>query len=363
MPLLGAVTTSPDANGTRPTASFSHTNEIATPGYYSVRLDSGIGISLATTLRTGIGMFTYPATTTASLLIAAGGSANGDSASSVHIDNQNGVVTGSAASGGFCGSPFSAYTVYFAAQFNRPFAAYGTWNGTTNAPRSSDDAGKDVGAFVTFDTMTDATVVVKVGLSFVSAQNALLNLGSEDAGWDVGVVRDAATTAWDILLGRVQVQGGTSADTRTFYTALYHSLLFPSVFSDSNGEYIGFDGTVHTAQGYTQYANYSGWDIYRTEVPLLALIAPRQTGDMMQSLVADAQQGVRLPLWALANTNATIQNGDPADCILAGAYAFGARHFDVVAALHAVLAGATMATSDESIETKRAGLTDYLKLG
>ena len=112
------------------------------------------------------------------------------------------------------------------------------------------------------------------------------------------------------MLSRIAVSGGTDTDKQTFYTALYHTLLQPNVFSDANGEYIGFDNQVHTATyindvgqtiPYTQYANYSGWDIYRTQIPLLALLAPRETSDMMQSLVEDAQQSGWLPRWALAN--------------------------------------------------------------
>ncbi len=133
------------------------------------------------------------------------------------------------------------------------------------------------------------------------AAGALANLTTEDPGWDFSVDLRAATAVWNGLLDRVAVQGGTQTAQRTFYTALYHSLLFPSVFSDDDGQYMGFDHRVHTlAPGHVQYANISESDIYRSEVPLLAVLLPGPTSQMVQSLLNDADQtkGGFLPKWA-----------------------------------------------------------------
>src|SRR4029077_18834856 len=133
------------------------------------------------------------------------------------------------------------------------------------------------GAAVTFDTRADRAVELKAGISFVSVAAARANLESEDRGWDLDAMTPGAATRWDAMLGRIRVQGGTAAEQSTFYSALYRSLLHPNVFDDVDGHYPGFDGRTHTAQGYTQYANFSGWDIYRSEIPLLALIAGPET--------------------------------------------------------------------------------------
>lgn len=360
MPTVGSLDASP---ATTPyTATFSHADEDASPGYYGVHLASGIQVGLTATPRTGFGSFTYPATTTAHLLINASGSVNGVRNATVHVDTAMDEVTGLASSGGFCngGAP---YTVYFAAQFNQPFTGFGTWNGAALTPGSTTSAGTQSGAFVTFDTSQNPVILVKVGVSFVSIRNAQANLQAENPGWDFATARANAATTWNTWLNRVQVDGGTDTDKQTFYTALYHSLLQPNVFSDANGQYIGFDNQIHTAQGYTQYANFSGWDIYRTEIPLLALLAPQQTGDMMQSLIADAQQSNWLPKWAVANNQKSIMVGDSVDPIIADAYAFGATNFDTTAALHYMLKGATQqaSTSDDYVE--RPSLADYLTFG
>jgi predicted alpha-1,2-mannosidase len=370
LPMLGPVVASPAtvAGRTPYTATFSHAREQAEPGYYGVRLHSGITVALSATRRTGFAVFTYPPTQTATLLINTGGSANGTSAALVTITAAH-EVTGWASSGGFCGTS-SPYTIYYVAQFNRPFRRYGTWSGATMMPGSTRSRGRQCGAYVSFDTMHHPAVQVKVGVSFVSIANARANLAQENPGWDSHRVRAAASATWNRMLNRVAIEGGTLAQKRTFYTALYHALLFPSTFSDANGQYMGFDDRVHTAmyrdahgatQSYVQYANFSGWDIYRSEVPLLALLAPHEMGDMVQSLVADAQQSGWLPKWSVANRHTDVMVGDPADLIIAGAYAFGATHFDTRAALRAMLTGATR-TQPRSAKgyVERPGLEEYL---
>ena len=207
--------------------------------------------------------------------------------------------------------------------------------------------------------------MAKVGISFVSAAGAAANLAAEDPGWNFRTVSGAATAEWNGLLGRVAVQGGTETAQRTFYTALYHSLLFPSVFSDDDGQYMGFDHRVHTlAPGHVQYSNFSECDIYRSEVPLLATLLPGPTSQMVQSLSNDAAQtkGGFLPKWVIADNDAGQWDGDSADPIIADAYAYGARQFNVKEALKAMIHGATVPESGfverapEPAEVRGAGL-------
>jgi predicted alpha-1,2-mannosidase len=355
LPTVGPVGTDPEAA----TDTFSHSDEHAAPGSYGVTLGpSQVTTDLSVTTRTGLSQFTFPPTDAANVLFKVAGSANPVNSSSVHVTSST-SLTGQVSSGQFCQTGTN-YTLYFAARFNRPFAAEGSWNGATVSPGSPTCSGTACGAFVTFDTRTDAVVKMKVGISFVSVGDAAANLKAEDPGWSLPHVRALATDRWNSLLGRVRIGGGTTAEQRTFYTALYHSLLDPTVVSDDNGAYTGEDGRVHRSKTRAQYANFSEWDIYRSEIELVSLVAPHQAGDMVQSLVNDADQDGWLPKWAIADGDESQMNGDSADPIIAAAYAFGVRNFDVKAALRAMVKGATRNETGHGLEIERQYLSQYL---
>jgi predicted alpha-1,2-mannosidase len=352
LPTTGAV--NPGA-----TVSFSHASESADAGAYAVTLDNGIRTELTATTRSGMARYTFPATTQANLVFKLNGSQNGDSATSWQVVNGN-EISGSVTSGHFCGAAFT-YTAYFDIVFDRPFTASGTAAAAPTATRSSQAhkapgdapaaplalaaAAGPANGHVTFDTTANRQVQAKVGISYVSTANAAANRTAENPDWDFTATKSAAHNAWNGLLNRIQISGGTVAQQRVFYTALYHSLLHPNVFSDINGQYTGFDNQVHTvSSGHSaQYANFSGWDIYRTQAQLSALIAPAQTSDIAQSMVADYAQSGMLPKWAQNNGETYVMVGDPADPILASYYAFGARDFDTSAALSAMVHEGTAA--------------------
>lgn len=367
MPTVRPISVPPLPNGSPYSDRFRHNQEQVHPGYYAVRLASGIGARLTVTTRTGLGAFSFPAAPHATVLIDPANSAEATAGlpvrntASVRISGQN-TVTGSAGSGRFCNLS-NRYTVYFAARFNRPFQGFGAWRRPALTPGARHSAGSAAGAYVQFDNRQQHTVLVKVGVSYLSARAALRNLNAENPSWNFAAVRATAGARWNRLLNRVQATGGSPVEERVFYTALYHSLLFPSVFSDADGRYRGFDQRLHIARGYIQYANYSGWDIYRTQAPLLGWLAPHQASDMMQSLVADARQEGWLPKWPVANATTGEMNGDSADAIIAGAYAFGARRFDARAALGAMLKGASRPGYGPNGYQERPGLGDYLHLG
>jgi predicted alpha-1,2-mannosidase len=361
MPAVGALKASPGVSWGDYAAAFSHDKEQAAPGYYSVELDSGVKVELSATARTGSGVFTFPQTNEAQLLVNAGGSATGDSDSFVRIVGDR-ELTGSATSGRFCDSNTS-YRVYFAAQFDRPFQSFATWEADKLNPNVREARGKLSGAVLTFDATRERAVKVKVGVSFVSVENARLNLQTENGGWDFDAVRQKADATWNDRLGRINVGGGSDEQRRVFYTALYHALLHPNVFSDVNGQYAGFDRAVHDARPRTQYANFSDWDTYRTVVQLHALLAPRETSDMMQSLVADAEQSGYLPKWEMANDVTAVMGGDSPAALVSTAYAFGARSFDARSALRFMLKAATQPGTGVHGYVERARLAEYLARG
>jgi predicted alpha-1,2-mannosidase len=355
MPFVGNVTVSPATNASSYYSGFSHSREAARPGYYSVHLDGpNVTVELSVTLHTGMGRFFYPASTQSTMIINAGGSINGDTNSGVSIIPSENEVTGSAESTVGCGS--NPYVIFFAARFDRSFSSYGTWDGASVDHTSTSSSGQDTGAFVSFNTTSDQVVDVQVGISFVSVVNAELNLSAEFADFDLASVAKAASIAWNDRLNSIQVQGGSYNDTVAFYTSLYHVFFHPNIFNDVNGQYMGFDGLVHTVpSGHIQYENINGWDDYRTQIRLLSILAPSATSDIVQSLINDAQQGDgALPRWEQANADSHGMSGDSGDAIIAEAYAFGATGFNTSAALNAMIVGQPK---------EREGFTDYVNLG
>jgi predicted alpha-1,2-mannosidase len=357
LPTVGALSDPEHA-----TAQFTHAGEHAGPGHYSVALtDPRVDVELATTTRTGIARFTYPAGAAANVLFKVGDSAVAATRASVRIVGDD-EVTGTVVSGEFCDTP-GTYQLSFDARFNRPFRTVATWNGARVAEGGRAAAGTLPGASVSFAPSADRTVQMKVGISFVDLAGARANLDAEDPGWDIGRVERAATDRWNATLGRIRVGGGTTAAQQTFYSAMYRSLLHPNVFDDVNGAYPGLDGRTHIARGYTQYTNFSGWDIYRSEMPLLAMVEPGSTSDMMRSLLADYDQSGRLPKWPFTDVETGEMNGDAADAIIADADAFGADHFDARAALVAMVKGATTPGTSPGWDVERQDLDEYLRQG
>jgi predicted alpha-1,2-mannosidase len=356
---------------------FSHAEESARPGFYAVRLNpargAGIDVALTATTRTGMARFVFPRNPHASVLIDAGGSAQPDDLAAVAVDPERREISGSASSGLFCGQR-PRYRIYFAARFSRGFDDFGTWRESAlerggraaedrETPAANPRTTAQAGAYASFDTRRNRVVSARVGVSFVSADGARANLAAESGSAGFDKLADRARRRWNQALGRIRVDGGPERLQNTFYTALYHAFLAPRTFSDVGGLYPGMDGQVHRAGGYTQYADFSGWDVYRSEVQLLALLAPRRAGEMMRSLLADAEQSGCLPRWPYANGQSMTMVGDPADPMLASAAAFGAE-FDRRQALEAMVRGATEPCRSANGEyLQRQGLDSYLRLG
>ncbi len=335
LPTVGAVAKNPNAA----TEPLVHSDESASPGYY--QLDAGgVTTQLTTTTRSGMAEFTFPAdASTGNLLLKMQDSQAGVSSSHFAVVGDD-EVQGQVTSGYFCGAS-NTYTLYFDMVFNHPFAASGSW---TASPMDH---------YLSFDTATYPVIEAKVGVSYVSVANAGLNRTTENRGWNFNAVHRAAAKSWTSMLDKIAIGGGTATQQTVFYTAMYHSLLDPSIFSDVNGQYLGTDGIVHTVASpqTAQYANYSGWDIYRSEIQLEALLAPQQTSDIVTSMLNDYAQSGQLPKWDEDNGETYIMVGDPADSIIADAYAFGATDFDAAQAL------SDMVTQAEVPSDIRPGVT------
>ncbi|GIL28162.1 GH92 family glycosyl hydrolase [Actinocatenispora comari] len=394
MPYVGAVDSSPsaDSKDAKYASTFSHDNETARAGYYRVGLDSGASAELTATERTGSGRFGFPAGKPASMLFRTSNSETGSTDATVEVDAAHHIVTGSVTAGNFCG-PQSAnnrhdnYTLYFTAHFDRSFAGFGTWHdGTLNQGSSAATggtgfdgngipaAGKGSGAYVTFPDGT-TKVGVKVAISYVSAANAERNLRTENpAHTSFDRVRSDAAAAWRQELKKVAISGGTDEQRTTFYTALYHSMLEPTLTSDVDGRYLGADRKPHrlTGRQHAQYGTFSGWDQYRAQVQLLTLLNPRIGSDYAQSMFNYAgQRGGEWDRWLLENGKTSVMAGDPAAAAVAAIYAFGGRDFDARGALRSLITAATVPTANDSSSAgcnvecvgERPALDKYLKLG
>lgn len=304
------------------TVGFSHEREEASPGYYRVDLDSGARVELSATARTGIARISYPAGQRAGLVLNAGAAVN-KADGSITVAGE--VLAGFTESGGFCGAK-NRYKLYFWLSVDTPFEADRT-------------SGEKV--VLTFAGTAARTVTVRIGLSYVDVEGAAENLGAEQGTSGFDQIRDAARAGWNAILGRVAVAGGTDRERRVFYTALYHSLLYPATFSDVTGCYRGFDGQVHQVEhGHTQYATYSGWDIYRCQVQLVALLVPDVAADMAQSAANQAAQAGYFDRWTVANDGTGVMVGDPLPIVISAIHAFGGTGFDAAGALRLMVAGA-----------------------
>ena len=360
LPIVGDINVSPATNLSSYQVAYSHSNETAVPGYYRVGLNNGVNSELTVTKRSGFGRFTYPTTDKAAIIFNTARDGVGARSAQIEIVG-NDSVQGYVESPGVCGG--GTYKVYFNAQFDRPFASFGTYRDGTLYPNSrSSSVNKGVGGWVKF--ASGGQVKVRIGVSFVSTANAKLNVQTENPNWDFDGIKNAAQASWNATLNKVQITGGSTEEKTKFYSALYHSLLHPNLFSDVNGQYIGFDNKIYTASGWDKYATYSGWDIYRSQVQLVAWLAPKEGSDMAQSMVVDAQTGGGgFPKWATMNDDSCVMVGDPGAAIVANLYAFGGKNFDTGAALRYMDTAASQGgIKSRGCET-RPSLNDYVAHG
>ena len=393
MPVTRPIEMSPSADDSFSMYSsyFTHDHESASPGFYKVVLDNGVTAELSATLRTGVARFTWAKDKDANLLFRVSDSEVGSSDAGVKVDPARREVTGSVTSGNFCGylSPDrreSYYTLYFVAEFDQPFTAGGTWHdmtvakgareahgGTTYGDRGHPPGRKGSGAWISFDSSKTPVVNMRVGISYVSLANARANLEAESPeGTTLESVRANARKTWNAKLGQIAVKGGMKDERTVFYTALYHVLLEPNTYSDVNGDYLGFDKKVHKAlPGHIQYANFSGWDVYRSQLQLVTWLDPKIGSDIAQSLFNQASQNNGVwDRWTHLTGATSVMNGDPSPPSIAAIYAFGGRDFDVKGAYASLLKAATTPTALDLSHRgcgvqcvgERPGLDQWLKL-
>lgn len=346
---------------------FDHAEEFASPGYYSVHLkDYNIKAELTVTQRVGFHKYTFPDADNAHILIDLGHSLGqlSEKNSQIKIISKTQIE-------GYKTSLLG--TLYFVAEFSKPFTSFGTWNESYAKPESDGgfinpyktaESGKEVGVFLDYSTTLGEEVLVKVAVSHVSIDGAKKNLESELPGWDFNHVHKEARKIWNEELAKVEIEGGSEEHRQIFYTSLYHSLLVQQISNDVDGKYFGMDGKVHTAEGYDFYPSFFAWDTYRSEQPLMVLLEPQRTNDMIKSIITKTKNYGWLPAQHAWNNFGQGMVGDHLVPMVADAYAKGIRDYDISFIYDMMRKKATeMPPSSINPSFARPGLKHYNTLG
>jgi predicted alpha-1,2-mannosidase len=350
MPTVGEIQFHSNANlpSKGYASEFSHKNEIARPGYYSVRLDDDkILAELTATSRVGLHRYTFPKSDRANIILDL---VHRDRVreSYLHIVDNSHVV-------GFRRSEAWAkdQIVYFALEFSRPFNE-SSLSSAGAAATTTEARGDDLKAAFRFSTQDNALILVKVGISAVSIEGARANLQAEINHWDFERVRADADRIWNTELGKIIITGGNENHLRNFYTALYHSMLAPNLFMDVDRKYRGRDFKTHTAKDFDNYTVFSLWDTFRAAHPLYTIIDQQRTRDFINTFLTQYEQGGRLPVWELSANETDTMIGYHAVSVIADAAAKDIDGFDRRLALKAM---------KHSAEQKHFGLDAYADHG
>jgi len=337
MPTTGELKLTPGAgpgNGYR--ALFFHDNEIARPGYYSVYLpDYQVKVELTATARAGFHRYTFPATPYGHVVMdLQHGIGNTVTEAQLTIENDH-TASGYRRSEGWGGGK----TYYFVMEFSRPFDAAGVAQGDKDVA-GQQTTGKETKGHFDFKTKAGEQIMVRVGLSTVSVEGARNNLHAEIPNWDFDAVAKAARQQWEKALSVFAVETPDNNLKQTFYTALYHTMVAPTLLSDVDGQFRGPDGNVHQAKGFDYYTEISIWDIFRAESPLLTLTQPGRVNDMVKTMLAHFTLFGQntLPVWPEGGKETWCMIGNHALPIITDAYLKGFRDYDANEALNDMIA-------------------------
>lgn len=361
MPTAGPLHTA--AAGYRST--YDKQSEKASAGYYTVQLtDHHIKTELTAAPHSAFMRFTFPAHRQSRIQIDLARRVGGTSIAQYVkvIDDKTiaGWMKCTPEGGGWGNGDGKAnYTIYFYAQFSKPLKNYGVWsadipdnwkrkleNVTSDAyqqqvarasvlPNMKEKEGRHLGFYTEFSTSNNETVLLKTGISLVSIEGAKKNLQSEIKDWNFDAIRSQARERWNKALGKMKVEGTDETAKTIFYTALYHTLIDPRSMADTDGKYPGADGKIHSSASFTKRTVFSGWDVFRSQLPLQTIINPTVVNDLINSLVELGDQSGKqyLERWEFFNAYSGCMIGNPAIVMIADAYAKGIKDFNTQKAL------------------------------
>jgi len=352
MPTTGKVQLNPMTPGKKGSgygSAYDHQHESASPGFYSVLLkDYNIQAELTTTLRAGFHQYTFPQSDSAHIIIDLAYPFGAELLNVKKISDTE--IEGLRRSHGWAWDQY----VYFVARFSKPFASVEMVVNDTIRKELTEVEGKNIKAVVNYQTKANEAILVKVGISAVSAEGARKNLDAEIPDWDFAGVKKAAEEAWSKELSKVEIKGGTADQRKIFYTAMYHAHLSPCTFSDVDGQYRGVDHKIHKSEGSIHYTVFSLWDTYRALHPFFTITDQKRTNDFVKSLLQMYDDGGRLPMWPLAGNYTDDMLGYHSVPVIVDAYMKGIRDYDVEKAFKAI---------KHSAELDKLGLKYYKKIG
>lgn len=385
MPQVGALRHLP-ADRALP---FTHDNEISKPFYYGVLLNAGdtqhIRAEIAAASRAALFRFTFPAAEDARLIIQginlnpALQDENNDYESRIkslkgylHIDPQKKEITGYNPDrmSAQLGPELKNFNGYFVIQCDKSFNGFGTWQGDSAFAGLTSQYGTRMGGYVNFTTNGNEPVLVRIGTSFISEDQARINMEKELPGWDFDKLVETTRNTWQHNLQRIAIEGVTEDQKTVFYTELFHTMQFPREFHEYGQYYSAFDDKVHPGISYT---DFSLWDTFRALHPLLLFTQPERVNDMITAMLQMYKEGGRLPMWPNpAETNIMISTH--ADAVIADAFVKGYRGYDTRLAWEALLKDATVPPVNDTVlpyadrdkwtgYEVRAGLTQFNKIG
>jgi predicted alpha-1,2-mannosidase len=312
-------------------SKYSHKNETAKPGYYSVKLlDYNINVELAATERVGFHQYHFPAGKEAHVIIDLKEGIN-DRTTDTYIQlTDKYTLEGYRFSSGWA----KDQRIYFAIKSLVPIEQFDIYNNDTLLKGTS-GRGKFIKGLISFK-QAPTLLKLKVGISPVSSKNALANIVAEIPHWDLNRVVNEAEKKWTEELSKITVQTKSEEDKRIFYTALYHTMINPSLFNDHNGDYRGTDKKVYEKAPFANYSVFSLWDTYRAANPLYTVLHPEKVGDMVNSMLAIYQQQGRLPIWHLMGNETGTMPGLSSIQVIAEAYLKRIKGFNADTALAAI---------------------------
>ena len=355
----------------------NYQDEEAKAGYYKTHLSKyDVTAEATASTRAGVSRYTFPAGQS-NILLNLGLGLTNEQGGMLKINSPS-EVEGFRMVGSFCyNSPEKAYPIYFVAKLSKPAEEFGVWqipyeyegteaqwmgyNGKTRIKKgfTREVVGDSIGAYFSFNFEEPAQVELKVGISYVSIENARENLQQEIREKDFEDVYKETRNAWNDKLKVVEVEGGTEDEKAIFYTALYHTQIHPNILNDINGEYPeAGTGKIGKTEG-TRYTVFSLWDTYRNYHQLMSLFYPEEQLDMVRSMLAIYDESGWLPKWELNSTETFTMVGDPASIVIADTYLRGLKDFDVEKAYEAMRKGATETTNNPL----RPGLSEYIENG
>ena len=332
-------------------------DEVASPGYYATRLTKyGILAEATATMRTGLSRFTFPKGESHILLHLGEGLTN-ESGATVRFVNDT-EIEGSKLLGTFCYNPTAVFPVYFVMKLSkaptkrgywkkqRPMTAEAAWDADAGKYKiygsyTREMSGDDIGVWFDYDTEENESISVKVGISYVSIENARKNMEAEQPGFDFDKVRTAARETWNKDLSRVEIEGGSKDERTIFYTGLYHLLIHPNILQDVNGEYPQMESLQVGHTKGNRYTVFSLWDTYRNVSTLMTLLYPDRQIDIIRTMIDMYKENGWLPKWELYGRETFTMEGDPSIPYIVDAYMRGLRDYDVNLAYEAMRKGAT----------------------